>query len=123
MAYRPALLYLLSGLATIRVSTHTSPNTATCTEPRIPRSASLSHNVIYTTQRQEKNGANLGDEDAPEEGPDDVGKVQQHHVLEEQRGEGKLGDKVAQTLGLVLRDDVSPLGRSFEETTVNSSNQ
>lgn len=29
MAYRPALLYLLSGLATIRVSTHTSTNTVT----------------------------------------------------------------------------------------------
>lgn len=29
MAYRPALPYLLSGLATIRVSTHTSTNTVT----------------------------------------------------------------------------------------------
>lgn len=32
MAYRPALLYLLSGLATIRVSTHTSTNTVTYTQ-------------------------------------------------------------------------------------------
>ncbi len=32
MAYRPALLYLLSGLANIRVSTHTSTNTVTYTQ-------------------------------------------------------------------------------------------
>lgn len=32
MAYRPALPYLLSGLATIRVSTHTSTNTVTYTQ-------------------------------------------------------------------------------------------
>lgn len=34
MAYRPALLYLLSGLATIRVSTHTSTNTVTYKQDR-----------------------------------------------------------------------------------------
>lgn len=36
MAYRPALLYLLSGLATISVSTHTNTNTVTCTEDGSP---------------------------------------------------------------------------------------
>ena len=50
----------------------------------------------------------LGDEDAPEEGPDDITEVQQHHVLEQQRREGKLGHEIPQTFGLGGGDDVRP---------------
>lgn len=50
----------------------------------------------------------LCDQDAPQKGPDDVPKVQQHHVLEEQRRQRELGHKVAQTFGLGGGDDVGP---------------
>lgn len=83
---------------------------------------SQSHNVFdAATKRQKK--ANLGNQDTPEEGPDDVAKVQQHHVLEEQRWQSKLGHKVAQTLGLVLCDDISPAERSPKKTAIKSSRQ
>lgn len=54
--------------------------------------------------------AHLGDQDAPQEGPDDVAKVQQHHLLEEQRRKCELGHEVAQPLGLAAGDDVGPAG-------------
>lgn len=37
-----------------------------------------------------------------------MAKVQQHHVLEEQRREGKLGHKVSQPFSLSGGDDVCP---------------
>lgn len=58
-----------------------------------------------------KAGTNLCNEDAPEEGPDDVSKVQQHHVFEEQRWQSKLGNKVSQPFRLVLSDQICPLGQ------------
>lgn len=66
--------------------------------------------MSLTQRRNDKK--NLGNQDAPEEGPDDITKVQHHHVLKEQRRQSKLGHKVAQTLGLVLCDDISPAERS-----------
>lgn len=90
-----------------------------CHLDKIKRWESHAHkrHRLSATERQKKGraGANLGNQDAPEEGPDDVAKVQQHHVLEEQRRQSKLGHKVAQTLGLVLRDDVSPFGEKSKE--------
>lgn len=48
--------------------------------------------------------AQFGEEDAPEEGPDDVTEVEQHHVLEQEGGEGEHGHKVAQPFGLGTGD-------------------
>lgn len=50
----------------------------------------------------------FGDEDAPQKWPDDITKVQQDHVLEEQRWEGKLWHEIAQSFGLGGGDDVCP---------------
>lgn len=54
--------------------------------------------------------ANFGDEDAPQEGPDDVAEVQLHHLLEEQRRKCELGHEVAQPFSLAAGDDVGPAG-------------
>lgn len=113
MAYRPALLYLLSGLATISVSTHTSTNTVTCTQHQImvvslglvlckPESNSFFPPSSYSS------GTNLCHQYAPEKRPYDVPEVQQHHVFKEQSWKSKLRDKVPQTLSLILCDDVGP---------------
>lgn len=64
-------------------------------------------------QRERAHGdehGRFGDEDAPQEGPDDVTEVQQHHVLEQQRRQSELWHEVAQSFGLRGRDDVRPPG-------------
>lgn len=75
--------------------------------------SSLAEATVRTgdDQREDANDgkhARFGDEDAPEERPDDVAEVQQDHVLEEQRREGELGHKIPQTFGLSGGDDVGP---------------
>lgn len=58
-----------------------------------------------------KTDTNLCNEDTPEEGPDDISKVQQYHVFKEQRWQRKLGNKVSQPFRLVLGDEICPLGQ------------
>lgn len=55
---------------------------------------------------------NLSDKDTPEKCPDDVSKVQQHHVFEQQCWQGKLRHKIPQTLRLALCDNICPIGRN-----------
>ena len=127
MAYRPALLYLFSGPATISVRTHTSTNTVTCTQDE-------SQDVFNTKQihknlksvhksREAQKEANLRDQDAPEKRPDDVSEVQQHHVLKEQSWKSKLRHKVPQTLRLVLRDDIGPVRRNGRNSLMHRYQQ
>lgn len=52
----------------------------------------------------------LSHQDAPEKRPDDISKVQQHHVFKKQSWQSKFGHKVPETLSLVLCDDVAPVG-------------
>lgn len=54
--------------------------------------------------------AHFGDEDAPQERPDDVAEVQLHHLLEEQRRKCELGHEVAQPFSLAAGDDVGSAG-------------
>lgn len=71
--------------------------------------------TILITQLTDKN-ANLGNQDTPEKRPDDVPEVQQHHVFKEQSWKSKLGDKVPQTLSLILSDDISPSEKNWRNS-------
>ncbi|KAJ8416878.1 hypothetical protein AAFF_G00327560 [Aldrovandia affinis] len=73
--------------------------------------ASLAETSLWAGNKQRQGTHNdkhchFGNEDAPQKGPDDIAKVQQHHVLKEQGGQRKLGHKVPQALGLHGGDDI-----------------